>query len=89
MALNETQTSEIIIKFGKKPGDSGSPEVQVALMTKRLQQLNEHFKTHIKDHHSRLGLLKLVGQRKRLLTYLKSKDASADKSLIGELGLRK
>ncbi|MBC7533574.1 MAG: 30S ribosomal protein S15 [Oligoflexus sp.] len=89
MALNETQTSEIITKFGKKPGDSGSPEVQVALMTKRLQQLNEHFKTHTKDHHSRLGLLKLVGQRKRLLTYLKSKDTSAYKNLIGELGLRK
>ncbi|MBC7660358.1 MAG: 30S ribosomal protein S15 [Chitinophagaceae bacterium] len=89
MALNETQTSEIIAKFGKKPGDTASPQVQVALFTKRLQQLNEHFKTHTKDHHSRLGLLKLVGQRKRLLTYLKSKDVAAYKTLIGELGLRK
>jgi small subunit ribosomal protein S15 len=89
MALNETQTSEIIAKFGKKPGDSGSAEVQIALLTKRLNQLNEHFKSHTKDHHGRLGLLKLVGQRKRLLSYLKGKNTAAYKTLIGELGLRK
>ncbi len=89
MALNVTQTSEIIAKFGKKPGDTGSPEVQVALITKRLETLNEHFKTHTKDHHGRLGLLKLVGQRKRLLTYLKTNNLNAYKTLIGELGLRK
>lgn len=89
MALNETQTSEIIAKFGKQQGDSGSAEVQIALLTKRLTMLNDHFKTHTKDHHGRLGLLKLVGQRKRLLTYLKAKNASAYKTLIGELGLRK
>ncbi len=89
MALNVTQTSEIIAKFGKKPGDTGSPEVQIALLTKRLETLNEHFKSHTKDHHGRLGLLKLVGQRKRLLTYLKSKNLNAYKTLIGELGLRK
>lgn len=89
MALNQTQTSEIISKFGKKQGDSGSTEVQIALLTKRLNVLNDHFKTHTKDHHGRLGLLKLVGQRKRLLTYLKGKDANAYKTLIGELGLRK
>lgn len=89
MALNETQTSEIIAKFGKKQGDSGSAEVQIALLTKRLTMLNDHFKTHTKDHHGRLGLLKLVGQRKRLLSYLKSKNVSAYKTLIGELGLRK
>ena len=89
MALNQAQTSEIISKFGKKSGDTGSAEVQIALLTKRLNLLNEHFKTHTKDHHGRLGLLKLVGQRKRLLTYLKGKDAASYKTLIGELGLRK
>lgn len=89
MALNKAQTSEILQKFGQKAGDTGSPQVQIALMTNRLAQLNEHFKTHTKDHHSRLGLLKLVGQRKRLLSYLKSKDLSAYKALITELGLRK
>ncbi len=89
MALNQTQTSEVLAQFGRKAGDTGSPEVQIALMTKRLAQLNEHFKTHTKDHHSRLGLLKLVGQRKRLLTYLKGKDANAYKKLIADLGLRK
>ncbi len=89
MALNKAQSSEIIQKFGTKAGDTGSPQVQIALMTNRLNQLNEHFKTHTKDHHSRLGLLKLVGQRKRLLAYLKRKDVGAYKTLIGELGLRK
>ncbi len=89
MALNKAQSSEIIQKFGLKAGDTGSPQVQIALMTNRLNQLNEHFKTHTKDHHSRLGLLKLVGQRKRLLAYLKRKDVNAYKTLIGELGLRK
>ncbi len=89
MALSKAETSEIIKKFAKKPGDTASPEVQIALLTRRLQVLNGHFKTHDKDHHSRLGLMKLVGQRKRLLTYLRNKDNSAYKTLITELGIRK
>lgn len=89
MALGKAEIAEIMEKFGTKPGDSASPQVQVALLTQRLQQLNEHFKVHKKDHHSRLGLLKLVGQRRRLLKYLRRKDASAYKNLIGELGIRK
>ncbi len=89
MALSKAETSEIIAKFAKKPGDTASPEVQIALLTRRLQTLNGHFRTHEKDHHSRLGLMKLVGQRKRLLTYLKGRDTSAYKTLIAELGIRK
>jgi small subunit ribosomal protein S15 len=89
MALTTEQKAEIIEKFGKKPGDTASPQVQVALLTKRLQQLNEHFKVNKKDHHSRRGLLKIVGQRKRLLSYLRGKDEGAYKTLIGQLGLRK
>jgi small subunit ribosomal protein S15 len=89
MALSKAETSEIVKKFAKKPGDTASPEVQIALLTRRLQVLNTHFRTHEKDHHSRLGLMKLVGQRKRLLTYLKSRDTSGYKTLIAELGLRK
>ncbi len=89
MALSKAETSEIVEKFGKTGGDTGTPEVQIALMTRRLQQLNEHFKVHSKDHHSRRGLMKLVGQRKRLLTYLRNKDTSAYRTLITELGIRK
>lgn len=89
MALGKAEKAQIIEKFATKPGDTASPQVQIALLTKRLQQLNEHFKGHKKDHHSRLGLLKLVGQRRRLLNYLKNKDAEAYKNLIGELGIRK
>ncbi len=89
MALSKAETAEIVQKFGKSTGDTGAPEVQIALMTRRLQQLNEHFKTHDKDHHSRRGLMKLVGQRKRLLTYLRGKDTNAYKTLIGALGIRK
>lgn len=89
MALTTEQKAEIIEKFGKTPGDTASPQVQVALLTKRLQQLNEHFKVNKKDHHSRRGLLKIVGQRKRLLSYLRGKDEGAYKTLIGQLGLRK
>ncbi len=89
MALLKEQKEEILTKFGRKPGDSASPEVQIALLTKRLEQLNEHFRSHKKDHHSRLGLLKLVGQRRRLLKYLRNKDANAYKTLIGQLGIRK
>jgi small subunit ribosomal protein S15 len=80
--------SEVIDKFKKHESDSGSPEVQIALLTARIKHLTEHFKTHKKDYHSRRGLLKMVGQRKRLLNYLKRKDLEGYRSLIKELGLR-
>ena len=89
MALNKTETSDIINKFGRSGNDTASPEVQIALLTERLKRLNEHFKLHKKDHHSRLGLLKMVGQRRRLLKYLHNKDVSGYKKLIGDLGIRK
>lgn len=89
MALSTAEKAEIVEKFATKKGDTASPQVQVALLTKRLSQLNEHFKVNKKDHHSRRGLLKIVGRRKRLLNYLKGKDVEAYKNLIGELGLRK
>ena len=91
MALSKEQKSEIIGKFGQSNGgqDSGSPEVQVALITSRLQYLQDHFKSNKKDHASRRGLLKLVGRRRRLLDYIKSKDVQKYRTLIGELGIRK
>ena len=88
MALHKSEKSEIIQKFAQKEGDTGSPEVQVALLTTRINQLTGHFANHKQDHHSRRGLLKLVGQRRRLLKYLKSKDEARYLSLIKELGLR-
>ena len=87
--MSKDQKSGIIGKFQLHESDSGSPEVQVALLTERINYLTEHFKTHKKDHHSRRGLLKLVGRRRRLLDYLKSNKADRYKSLIKELGLRK
>ena len=89
MALAKAKTAEIVEKFALKTGDTASPQVQIALLTHRLHQLNDHFKTHKKDHHSRLGLLKLVGRRRRLLKYLRNKDSDAYKTLIGQLGIRK
>lgn len=89
MALGKAEKAQLIEKFATKPGDTASPQVQIALLTHRLKQLNEHFKDHKKDHHSRYGLLKLVGQRRRLINYLRKKDGDAYKNLIGELGLRK
>lgn len=89
MALATQAKGEIVQKFGRKSGDTGSPEVQVALLTERINGLTEHFKTHKKDHHSRRGLLLLVSQRKGLLSYLKRKDIERYKTLIGQLGLRK
>ncbi len=80
---------EIIEKYGRSVGDTGSPEVQVALLTARINDLNAHFKAHPKDHHSRRGLLKMVGQRRNLLAYLKSKDIERYRTLIEKLGLRK
>jgi len=89
MAHTATRKSEIIEKFKTHESDTGSCEVQVALLTDRIQYLTEHFKTHKKDHHSRQGLLKLVGQRRSLLNYLKKKDINRYRNLIQALGLRK
>ncbi len=80
---------EIMEKYARTDGDTGSPEVQIALLTARINDLNEHFKTHPKDHHSRRGLLKMVGQRRNLLAYLKDKDIERYRALIEKLGLRK
>ena len=80
---------EIITKFALHEGDTGSPEVQIALLTARINHLNEHLKIHKKDHHSRRGLLLMVGQRRGLLDYLKSTDIESYRSLIAKLGLRK
>lgn len=89
MTMNATKKAEIVAKFQRKTGDTGSSEVQVALLTARINELTEHFKVHTKDHHSRRGLLKLVSQRRRLLDYLKRTDFSKYAGLIKELGLRK
>ncbi len=89
MALDPERKKEIIERFKTHSTDTGSPEVQIALLTTRIQELTEHFKVHKKDHSSRRGLLKLVGQRRRLLEYLKSRDIERYRKIIGELGLRK
>jgi small subunit ribosomal protein S15 len=82
-------TQSIIKEYQKDPSDTGSVDVQVALLTARIRHLTEHFKTHKKDHHSRRGLLRLVSQRKKLLAYIKNNDLSAYANLISRLGLRK
>lgn len=89
MPLNATQTGAIIATHQRAAGDTGSPEVQVALLTARIEQLSHHFADHKKDHHSRRGLLKLVNQRRQLLAYLKRKDDARYRSLIEKLGLRR
>ena len=89
MSVHQERKAVIVEKFRTHESDTGSPEVQVALLSERINMLTEHFKTHKKDHHSRRGLLKLVGQRRRLLDYLKSKDANRYKTLIDGLGIRK
>ena len=81
--------AEVIAKYGRKEGDTGSPEVQIALLTQRIEHLNNHLAAHKNDHHSRRGLLKLIGQRRNLLAYLKDKDIERYRALIAELGLRK
>ena len=88
MLTNERKTS-VITTFRTHEHDTGSPEVQVALLSERINYLTDHFKTHVKDHHSRRGLLKLVGQRRRLLDYLKRKDGDRYADLIKRLGIRK
>jgi len=87
--IDQAKKAEIIKEYGLKEGDTGSPEVQVAILTYRINDLNEHLKVHKKDHHSRRGLLKMVGQRKNLLNYLKEKDLERYRTLIARLGLRK
>lgn len=89
MTLNTEQKSTIVTSFQRHEGDTGSPEVQVALITRRIEYLAEHFKTHKKDHHSRRGLLKLVGQRRRLLDYLKKTDIERYRKVVASLELRK
>ncbi|MDE1897691.1 MAG: 30S ribosomal protein S15 [Xanthomonadaceae bacterium] len=89
MSLTVEQTSKIITDYRRAPADTGSPEVQVALLSARIEHLSGHFKTHAHDHHSRRGLLKLVNQRKRLLGYLKGKDSERYQTLIQRLGLRR
>lgn len=87
--MDKAVKEEIIKKYGVHEGDTGSPEVQVALLTFRINHLNEHLKVHKKDHHSRRGLLKMVGQRRRFLNYLKKQDIERYRAIIGKLGLRK
>ena len=87
--LTHERKTEVIGSYRKHTTDTGSPEVQVALLSERINYLTEHFKTHVKDHHSRRGLLKLVGQRRRLLDYLRHKDADRYADLIRKLGIRK
>ena len=89
MALAVDRKKSLIEQFKTHEGDTGSPEVQIALLTERVNSLTEHFKLHAKDHHSRRGLLKLVGQRRRLLDYLKRKDTDRYADLIKRLGIRK
>lgn len=87
--LSKDRKTEVIGSYRTHGADTGSPEVQVALLSERISYLTEHFKTHAKDHHSRRGLLKLVGQRRRLLDYLKRKDNDKYAELISKLGIRK
>lgn len=89
MSITSAQRSQIVADFQRAKGDTGSPEVQVALMTARINYLTGHFKEHTKDHHSRRGLLRLVSRRRKLLDYLKSKDDDAYRKLIERLELRK
>ena len=87
--MSELTKSEIVAKFQRPEGDTGSPEVQVALLTARINHLTEHFKVHAKDHHSRRGLLRMVSRRRKLLDYLKRTDLNAYRKLIDTLSLRK
>ena len=89
MALTKDRKSELIGNYRTHDGDTGSPEVQVAILSERINYLTEHFKAHVKDHHSRRGLLMLVGRRRRLLDYLKTKDAQRYADLIKRLNIRK
>ncbi len=89
MSITPERKAELIKEYATKEGDTGSPEVQVAILTERIRNLTDHFQTHRKDNHSRRGLLKLVSQRRKLLDYLKAKDEARYQSLIQRLGLRR
>ncbi len=89
MNISETRKNEIIEQFRTHDADTGSPDVQIALLTERIVNLTEHLKTHKQDHHSRRGLLMMVGKRRRLLTYVKSKDPARYRTIITQLGIRK
>ena len=89
MSLATSRKAEIIKSYATKSGDTGSPEVQVAILSERITSLTEHFKTHVKDNHSRRGLLKLVSQRRQLLDYLRRTDEARYKGLIDKLGIRR
>ena len=87
--ITKEKKAELVEKYGTKPGDTGSPEVQIAILTERIRELTEHLKTNTHDHHSRRGLLKMVGKRRGLLDYLKDKDIERYRSIIEKLGIRK
>ncbi|TKC80040.1 30S ribosomal protein S15 [Trinickia terrae] len=89
MSVADIKKSDVVAQFARAANDTGSPEVQVALLTARINELTGHFKSHSKDHHSRRGLLRMVSRRRKLLDYLKGKDADRYRSLIEKLGLRK
>lgn len=89
MSITAERKSELIKDFATKEGDTGSPEVQIAILTERITNLTEHFKSHKKDNHSRRGLLKLVSQRRNLLDYVKAKDVERYQTIIGRLGIRR
>jgi small subunit ribosomal protein S15 len=89
MAVTTPEKAKIIQAHQRRSGDTGSPEVQIALLTARINSLTDHFKSHVKDHHSRRGLLKMVSQRRKMLDYLKRTDAENYRKLIEQLGLRK
>ncbi|MEM1306121.1 MAG: 30S ribosomal protein S15 [Pseudomonadota bacterium] len=89
MSITAERKSEVIKEFGAKDGDTGSPEVQIAILTERITNLTEHFKSHKKDNHSRRGLLKMVSQRRQLLDYVKAKDVERYQSVIKRLGIRR
>ena len=89
MSLNAGRKAEVIKSYATKAGDTGSPEVQVAILSERINNLTEHFKAHVKDNHSRRGLLKMVSQRRQLLDYIRRKDEARYKTLIEKLGIRR
>ena len=89
MSISAARKQEVIGEYATEKNDTGSPEVQVAILSERIKNLTEHFKDHLKDHHSRRGLLKMVSQRRRLLDYLRKKDAQRYEKLIDRLGLRR
>jgi small subunit ribosomal protein S15 len=89
MATNTAHKAQIVKEYQRKQSDTGSPEVQIALLSARIAELTEHFKTHVKDHHSRRGLLRMVSRRRKLLDYLKSANTETYRTLIDRLGLRK